>query len=260
MRYTGVLGLIAISTAIASANPAAAPLDARLETQEQRSHDFLLANLEHSGIARGAVIASPSRSNPDYFYHWVRDAGLTMETIVMRYERETNSRTRERYLNLLLDFARFSRRNQQTPTLSPGLGEPKFYVDGRAFDGPWGRPQNDGPGIRATTLARLAQTLLDQGREDLVRRELYAPELPAQTVIKADLEFVAHHWREPSFDLWEECLGQHFYTRMVQRRALVEGARLARRMGDPGTPDGTYVGMVRHNIDTIVGALLGEAK
>jgi manganese/zinc/iron transport system substrate-binding protein len=27
-------------------------------------------------------------------------------------------------------------------------------------------------------------------------------------------------------------------------------------MGSPGTPDGTYVGMVRHNIDTIVGALL----
>jgi manganese/zinc/iron transport system substrate-binding protein len=30
-------------------------------------------------------------------------------------------------------------------------------------------------------------------------------------------------------------------------------------MGDPGTPEGTYVGMVRHNIDTIVSALLGEA-
>lgn len=29
-------------------------------------------------------------------------------------------------------------------------------------------------------------------------------------------------------------------------------------MGSPGTPDGTYVGMVRHNIDTIVGALLRE--
>ena len=27
-------------------------------------------------------------------------------------------------------------------------------------------------------------------------------------------------------------------------------------MGDEGTPDGTYDGMVRHNIDTIVGALL----
>jgi manganese/zinc/iron transport system substrate-binding protein len=26
-------------------------------------------------------------------------------------------------------------------------------------------------------------------------------------------------------------------------------------MGTPGTPDGTYIGMVRHNIDTIVSAL-----
>lgn len=29
-------------------------------------------------------------------------------------------------------------------------------------------------------------------------------------------------------------------------------------LGSRGTPEGTYVGMVRHNIDTIVGALLGE--
>ena len=29
-------------------------------------------------------------------------------------------------------------------------------------------------------------------------------------------------------------------------------------MGTPGTPEGTYIGMVRHNIDTIVGALLGQ--
>lgn len=29
-------------------------------------------------------------------------------------------------------------------------------------------------------------------------------------------------------------------------------------MGNPGTPEGTYIGMVRHNIDTIVTALLGQ--
>ena len=29
-------------------------------------------------------------------------------------------------------------------------------------------------------------------------------------------------------------------------------------MGDPDTPEGTYVGMVRHNIDSIVTGLLGE--
>ena len=27
-----------------------------------------------------------------------------------------------------------------------------------------------------------------------------------------------------------------------------------------GTPEGTYIGMVRHNIDTIVTALIGEAS
>ena len=29
-------------------------------------------------------------------------------------------------------------------------------------------------------------------------------------------------------------------------------------MGDPGTPEGTYVGMVRHNVDAIVDGLRGE--
>ncbi len=38
----------------------------------------------------------------------------------------------------------------------------------------------------------------------------------------------------------------------------IGGQLFSDAMGDPGTPEGTYVGMVRHNIDTIVGALLGE--
>lgn len=29
-------------------------------------------------------------------------------------------------------------------------------------------------------------------------------------------------------------------------------------MGEPGTPEGTYIGMVRHNVDSIVSSLLGE--
>jgi manganese/zinc/iron transport system substrate-binding protein len=38
----------------------------------------------------------------------------------------------------------------------------------------------------------------------------------------------------------------------------IGGSLYSDAMGDPGTPDGTYIGMVRHNIDTIVGALLSE--
>jgi manganese/zinc/iron transport system substrate-binding protein len=38
----------------------------------------------------------------------------------------------------------------------------------------------------------------------------------------------------------------------------IGGELFSDAMGSPGTPEGTYNGMVRHNIDTIVSALLGE--
>ncbi len=38
----------------------------------------------------------------------------------------------------------------------------------------------------------------------------------------------------------------------------IGGSLFSDAMGDWGTPEGTYIGMVRHNIDTIVNALLGE--
>ena len=38
----------------------------------------------------------------------------------------------------------------------------------------------------------------------------------------------------------------------------IGGELFSDAMGNPGTPEGTYNGMVRQNVDTIVGALLGE--
>jgi manganese/zinc/iron transport system substrate-binding protein len=40
-------------------------------------------------------------------------------------------------------------------------------------------------------------------------------------------------------------------------RVKIGGSLFSDAMGDPGTPEGTYIGMVRHNIDTIVSALAG---
>lgn len=40
---------------------------------------------------------------------------------------------------------------------------------------------------------------------------------------------------------------------------IIGGELFSDAMGDSGTPEGTYIGMVRHNVDTIVGALLGDA-
>ena len=38
----------------------------------------------------------------------------------------------------------------------------------------------------------------------------------------------------------------------------ISGSLYSDAMGDPGTADGTYIGMVRHNVDTIVAGLRGE--
>lgn len=192
----------------------------------------LLANISPNGAARGAVVASPSRENPDYFKHWIRDAGLTMDVVVTLFERASSQSEKDYLRNLLMDFMEFSRRNQTTSNPSGGLGEPLFYADGSPYLLGWGRPQNDGPAIRAYALIRWANILLAEGKESLVRDKLYDSKLPTDSIIKADLEFVAHHLDESSFDLWEEVRGFHFYTRMVQRRALIDGANLADRLGD----------------------------
>ncbi len=41
-------------------------------------------------------------------------------------------------------------------------------------------------------------------------------------------------------------------------RVAIGGKLYSDSMGNPGTPDGTYVGMVRHNIDTIAAALMQQ--
>jgi manganese/zinc/iron transport system substrate-binding protein len=40
-------------------------------------------------------------------------------------------------------------------------------------------------------------------------------------------------------------------------RVKIGGSLFSDAMGDPGSPEGTYNGMVRHNIDVIVSALSG---
>jgi glucoamylase len=137
----------------------------------------------------------------------------------------------ERKVRAWIDF---ESRLQETPNRSGGLGEPRFHADGRADETEWGRPQNDGPALRALAAIRFAWRELALGRSAYVRDRLYRAEIPAQTLIKKDLEYTAHHWRESSFDLWEEVKGGHFFTRMVQRRALEEGALLADALQDGG--------------------------
>src|SRR3954469_8561082 len=127
----------------------------------------------------GAVIASPDESTPNqnYFFHWTRDAALTMNVVVGLYENAPAGELRNEYARILRKYIQFSRRNQTDPQPSglTGLGEPKFRVDGSVFSAPWGRPQNDGPALRSITLCRWANLLLDQHHDEAIVEDEIMP-------------------------------------------------------------------------------------
>lgn len=105
-----------------------------------------------------------------------------------------------------------------------GLGEPKFNINETAFTGAWGRPQRDGPALRATALIAYSRFLIGTGRTSTVT-DLIWP------IISNDLSYVAQYWNQTGFDLWEEVNGSSFFTLSAQHRALVEGADLASQIG-----------------------------
>ncbi|RAP38002.1 glucoamylase [Legionella quinlivanii] len=188
--------------------------------------------------AEGAIMASPSRSNPDYYFDWARDSAISMNLIASWYEQYRDQDSKQKLFNYVSWVERLQ--HQQDPL--PGqdiLGEPKFYMPdsplaSQPYTGPWGRPQNDGPAIRAITLMRFANSLMADGESNYVREHLYFEGLNPDTMgaIKMDLEYTAHHWQDKNFDLWEEVLGDHFFTAMVQRKALLEGSAFAKRFND----------------------------
>lgn len=107
---------------------------------------------------------------------------------------------------------------------SGGLGEPKFNVDRTAFTGAWGRPQRDGPPLRATALIIYANWLINNGGRTQALNTVWP-------VISKDLAYTVRFWNQTGFDLWEEINGSSFFTISASHRALVEGAALATKLG-----------------------------
>jgi glucoamylase len=237
--------------------------DQWLDQELNISVSRILKNISPTDGRPGSVIAAQTRNNPNYYYHWVRDAALTIESLMQRYRnlfRTGSSVTRsERQIlkQKMMEYFEFSEFLQGVPTLE-GLGEPKFNVDGSAYNDPWGRPQNDSPALRALSLIHLAQILIDEGQLDFVKSRFYNAKMPANTVIKRDLEFVSNHWQESSFDIWEEVKGDHFYTRLLQRRALKEGAELASTLGDVGAS--LWYSQQAQRIESDLGSFWDESK
>ncbi|HVV26341.1 MAG TPA: glycoside hydrolase family 15 protein [Rhizomicrobium sp.] len=197
--------------------------------------------------ARGSVVASTQLAaydpDPDYFFHWYRDAALAMEALRILHADGTVDRAlAERHF---ADFVRFSLslaaldgRGQPLPAAQPGFekylrrdlasahgaaiaGETRVNPDGSLDISDWPRPQHDGPALRALAVLRwMEKGCVPEGAEALLR---------------ADLAFVTVHARRPCFDIWEEELGLHYYTLRVSAAALLQGAGWLEQKGDAAT-------------------------
>lgn len=179
----------------------------------------------------GAILASPSNHGQtfiqDYQFHWTRDAAITINEIIYLYAHASSSE-KQKLKKYLINYVNFERK-AQSQISRPGeqtLGQPKFNIDATIWEGEWGRPQNDGPGLRATAMTAIANLFLQEGDEKYVRDNLIG-------VITTDLDYVAANWRASNFDLWEEVNdADHFFNKMVQRKGLIAGADFLKRMGD----------------------------
>ncbi|GLB38611.1 putative starch binding domain containing protein [Lyophyllum shimeji] len=181
-----------------------------------------------SGAKSGVVIASPSTSNPNYLYTWIRDSALVFKCLIDQYTRgeDTSLRTLiDQYLGAQATLQQVS--NPSGTVSTGGIGEPKFNIDETAFTGGWGRPQRDGPALRSIALITYANWLIGQSNSTYVVQKVWP-------VVQLDLNYVANHWNLTGFDLWEEVDSASFFTSAVQHRALRQGVALAQSIGQTG--------------------------
>jgi glucoamylase len=195
----------------------------------------------------GSVVASPVLAaydpDPDYFFHWFRDSAVVIDAV--RLLSAEGSLAAARALEYFRDFVTFSlslleldgRALVAAPAWRAGVKEDfqKFVrtdadlgavhgglVSAEARVNPdcsldisnWARPQHDGPPLRLLAVLRW------------VRDVTFDPALAASVakLLRADIAFTRGRWSIPSFDIWEEEKGHHYYTLRVAAEALEEGA------------------------------------
>lgn len=206
--------------------------------------------------AKGSVIAAigsaHSETEPDYFFHWLRDSAAIMDAALVLVKRGIDS---EAWKQRFAEFARFSldlrqingaRFLHETPDLhertAPKLrqfirpdaelaavegddevmGEVRYNADCTIDFLRWSRPQHDGLAARALVALRFLEA-------NAVAEEAQAS---VAELIQLDLDYTARHAGEACIDIWEEENAQHYYTCLVQFAALRKGAEWAERNGE----------------------------
>ena len=141
------------------------------------------------------------------WYTWTRDASLVFTGLVDSFAHNYSASLQTNIQNWSASQAKLQGVSNPSGGFSngAGLGEPKFMVDLKQFTGEWGRPQRDGPPLRAISLIRYAKWLINNGYTSTAKDVVWP-------VIKNDLAYTAQYWAESGFDLWEEVPGNSFFT------------------------------------------------
>ena len=173
---------------------------------------------------KGGVAAAPDKNTPggSYYYHWMRDAGLTM-----RAYQELNDENLTAIESTMKAYVDFVLRAQEAsnPYQSDVRINPKFELpNGEVYVGGWCRPQTDGPGLTAGALIKFANNLLDNGQATYVKEYLWTDGSRHGGAIKYDLEWVTGNWDSNGCDLWEEVQSTNFFW---NRMAFVHTLGLA---------------------------------
>ena len=206
-----MLSLVLTSSllAVAGASPAALPafekrqgasaLSTFIAQEQAVSVKGVLANIGGlnsslvPGAHAGVVVASPSTVNPNYFYTWTRDSALTYTMLIEELILGDVSlrKTIEVYTTAQAILQTVTNPSGSLWPAGDGLGEPKFYTNLTRYDGTWGRPQRDGPALRAIAFMSLAPALF-QLNETAAYLQFYWP------LVLNDLKYVGQYWNQVS--------------------------------------------------------------
>jgi glucoamylase len=244
-----------------------AGLEQWLEQQYRRAAAAMLVSVSPVGIVKarpgfgqtihplkGSIIASPVLADwnpePDYFFHWFRDSAVVIDAVRLLFEAgDLGPAALEHFGDFVrfslglqsldgrkviatmawgegvaADFVKFLRRDDELESVHGEaiVAETRVNPDGTLDISSWTRPQHDGAPLRALSVLRWARAhSFDSELRALVSR-----------LVRSDLEFTFAHWREPSFDIWEEESGLHYYTLCVSAAALREGADWLEGLGE----------------------------
>ena len=179
----------------------------------------------------GTMLASPSTSDPNYYFHWTRDSALTA-LLLVRLLNKLPQYYKQIYdvicSYVFHEIATIQKNNKEY------YAEPKYFVDGNRYDEPWGRPQNDGPAIRGYALVEFAFYQLKNENTRFIEEHLV--DFPNKKgILYSDFEFVAKNYDKTGFDVWEEVEGHHYFTSEFQYQFIKKFSQLATIFGDIDT-------------------------